>query len=47
MVKRTALFSYSDLTEWGVDEETGDKLYDEYCAKHFDKNGRRIEDADS
>lgn len=38
---------YSDLTEWGVDEKTGDRLYDEYCAKHFDKDGRRIKDADN
>ncbi len=35
---------YSDLTEWGVDEETGDKLYEEYCSKHFDKNGQKIKD---
>ena len=35
---------YSDLTEWGVDEDVGDKLYDEYYSEHFDKNGRRIDD---
>ena len=37
---------YSDLTEWGVDEATGDRLYDEYVAKHFDENGQRIKNVD-
>lgn len=37
---------YSDLTEWDVDGETGDKLYDGYCSKHFDRNGRRIKGTD-
>lgn len=38
---------YSDLTEWGVDEEIGDRLYDEYCAKHFDSDGRRLKNAEN
>jgi len=32
---------YNDLTEWGVDEETGDALYDDYFPVVDSKAARR------